>query len=90
MHTLALVIAEMRAMGVKSLALELEPVNPTYEDPDARPTEAPPEREPDKPQPDKPLDQCAAHGCSARKGGVFGNAVEYCQEHALTLAGVKP
>lgn len=85
MQTLALVIAEMRAMGVKSLALELEPVNPTYEDPDARPTEAPPEREPDK-----PLDQCAEPGCSKRKGGVFGNAVEYCQEHALTLAGVKP
>lgn len=84
MQSLAALTAEMRALGIKSLALELDSVvQPTYEAPGDQPTEAAPER------PEKPAHMCQAEGCSKPNGGVFGAAVEFCELHALAQAGVK-
>jgi hypothetical protein len=88
---LALLAYEMRAAGIKSLALELS------ESPGSLPTAhierdtlAPGEpSEPDAPPKDPKL--CVAAGCSSERGGLFGGSAagEYCREHALAKAGVK-
>ena len=84
---LAQLTAEMRAMGIRSLAIELDtPVEPTYTAPsgsESAPTEAP-EAEPKQP------DQCAALGCSDKRVGLFGGSIagEYCRAHAAQRAGL--
>ncbi len=82
MQSLVSLTAEMRALGVRSLAIELEsPVSPTYEAPE--PVELTPER------PEKPSGHCVVEGCSQPREGVFGAALEFCAVHALREAGVR-
>jgi len=86
---LALLAYEMRAAGIKSLALELsEPGGPpiaTFE----RETLAP-----DAPVgadlPAKAEDECSVPGCTSKRAGLFGGiAGDKCRTHALQLAGVR-
>jgi hypothetical protein len=86
---LALLVYELRAAGVKSLALELldEPSSPPIAD-EGRPTLAPDNSEPDVPP--KQPDQCIIPGCTAERRGIFGGiGGQYCREHALQRAGVR-
>lgn len=83
-------VAQLRGMGIKSLALELQDESSahlpaTHEE---RPTLAPgPEPEPEP----KEADQCMAPGCADKRGGLFGGSAggRYCRTHALQLAGVR-
>lgn len=85
MQALAALAAEMRALGVRSLAIELDsPVLPTYEAPE--PTEL---VELAPPRPEKPSTHCIVEGCHQAKEGVFGAALDYCAVHALREAGVR-
>lgn len=86
MQSLAALTTEMRALGIKSLALELDgPVTSIYEAPEDRPTEAPlPLR------PEKGPGTCQWEGCGDANGGMFGGvSPEYCERHALASAGVR-
>jgi hypothetical protein len=90
MNTLTLLRDEMRALGIKSLTVELEPRGIV----DDRPTDAPAPLEPaplddHDVKPEKGPGTCVAPGCSNRNGGVFGAAVELCELHALAEAGVR-
>jgi hypothetical protein len=88
MQTLTYLIAEMRVLGIKSLALELEsPGSPAIALTEERTTLAPGEPDPDEP---KMPDQCKAAGCGETRGGLFGGSVgaEYCRAHAAQRAGV--
>jgi hypothetical protein len=87
---LALLAYEMRAAGIKSLALELSESPGSLPAPYERDTLAPGEPpEPDLPPKDPKL--CAAAGCTSERGGLFGGSAagEYCREHALAKAGVR-
>lgn len=88
MQTLTLLIAEMRMLGIKSLALELEsPAAPAFASTDEQATLPPGEPDPDEP---KMPDQCVHPGCGELRGGLFGGAVggQYCRIHAAQRAGV--
>lgn len=94
MQTLTYLIAEMRELGIKSLALELsdDSGSPAIAYSDDRATLAPdaspaaPETEPEPKDPKL----CVALGCGAEKRGLFGSiASDYCRTHALQKAGVK-
>jgi hypothetical protein len=86
---LASLAYDMRAAGIKSLAIELTdepggvPMSPMDRDTMAPPAES------DLPPKDPKL--CAAAGCTSERGGLFGGSAagEYCREHALAKAGVK-
>jgi hypothetical protein len=85
MQTLPFLVAEMRALGVRRLELELEAepvVMPT--DASDRDTESPP-AEP------KPDGACAFDNCQQAREGLFGGSVGsmFCRQHALEAAGVK-
>jgi len=91
MQTLTYIIAEMRELGIKSLALELSENSGSpaiaYSDGRAAPApDAPTELEPEQKDPKL----CIAVGCGAEKRGLFGSiASDYCRTHALQKAGVK-
>lgn len=88
---LAAIAAEMRALGIKSLALELAdaPSLPPNETIAGRPTLAPGDTPPPESEPKRP-EQCAFPGCGEDKRGLFGAvASEFCRTHALQKAGVK-
>lgn len=85
-------IAEMRALGIKSLALELtdDSGSPAIAHSDDRATLAPDNPEADPDLPPKQPNQCVAVGCSADRKGLFGSiGGQYCREHALQRAGVR-
>lgn len=87
MRTLADLTAEMRALGIRSLAIELDgPTTPTYTPSD---TEIPAPAEQEPTEPDKPTTQCSVPGCYAPREGIFGAALDLCATHALGAAGVK-
>lgn len=82
---LALLAYEMRAAGIKSLALELDTLEspPTLADDSAPDTEAPPAEAKDP-------TLCVAVGCGEKAGGIFnGVAGQYCRAHAFAAAGVR-
>lgn len=91
MNMLTLLRDEMRALGIKSLTIELEPRGLlAYELPvDDRPTDTPSPLNLNEVRPEKGPGVCAAPGCTAANGGVFGAATEYCERHALAEAGVR-
>lgn len=89
---LPLLVIEMRALGIKSLALELSdnPGSPAIahsgDDRAASASDVPAEAD----APPKQPNQCVALGCSADRRGIFGGiGGEYCREHALQRAGVR-
>ena len=86
---LASLAYDMRAAGIKSLAIELaDETSTVHLSPIDRDTMAPPETEPDLPTKDPRL--CVSPGCTSERGGLFGGvAAEFCREHALAKAGVK-
>jgi hypothetical protein len=86
---LALLAYEMRAAGIKSLAIELS-------DSDQPPVDR--ERDTltpgaDKPEPEPPKDPtlCIAAGCGEKAEGLFAGRAgrEFCRGHALQQAGVR-
>lgn len=83
MQALTDLTAEMRALGIKSITIELDGTLP---DPADRPTEAPPEL---ARGPEKGPGMCQKPGCSNANGGVLGSAIEFCERHALEAAGVR-
>ena len=91
---LAMLAYEMKAAGIKSLALELQdesslpmPPGNVVERPNPAPGDLPTERETEPPK-DPRL--CVAPNCQSERGGLFGGiAGEFCREHALARAGVK-
>lgn len=88
---LALLVYELRAAGVKSLAIELstdadtlQPYGPE------RATLAPGATEPTEPEPPKDPKLCRAQGCGEEAGGIFGGIARHlCRAHAMQQAGVK-
>jgi hypothetical protein len=88
---LASLAYDMRAAGIKSLAIELADDAPTVSmSPMDRDTMAPPEGDPEPDLPPKDPRLCVALGCTSERGGLFGGvAAEFCREHALAKAGVK-
>lgn len=90
MQTLTYLIAEMRELGIRSLALELSDDHGLSREAstDDRATLAP--DEPPKPEAEpKAPGLCVAVGCGEEKRGLFGVAGDYCRTHALQKAGVR-
>lgn len=94
---LELLCIDMRALGIKSLALELETLpselpSPTHAD-DGQLTQS---RERDTLTPGDPEAEskdpklCIAPGCGETNGGLFGGSAggAFCRKHALARAGV--
>jgi hypothetical protein len=85
---LALLAYEMRAAGIKSLALELqdEPSSPPLATDEERPTLAPGDTD----APPKDPELCAHDGCGEKRGGIFnGVGAHLCRTHAFQSAGVR-
>lgn len=82
MQTLPFFIAELRALGVRRIDLELEPAAELLTVPE----------EPPEPAEDKPEGSCARSGCLSPREGLFEGRVspQFCRAHALAEAGVKP
>jgi hypothetical protein len=82
MQSLPFFIAELRALGVRRIDLELEPASAVATLPEA---------EPEAPAEDKPEGSCAFPGCLLQREGLLGGAVaaKFCRAHALAEAGVK-
>lgn len=84
-------VAEMRALGIKSLALELSDDSgaSAIAHSDDRTTLAPGDLpEPEREQKDSNL--CIAPGCGEEKRGIFGSvASDLCRTHAMQKAGVR-
>jgi hypothetical protein len=90
---LALLAYEMRAAGIKSLALELSDDSgpPAIASPDDRATLAP-DADPAFVEPEFRGDpnQCAMEGCGEPNGGVLGGKLkQFCRKHAFQRLGVK-
>ncbi|HKY41373.1 MAG TPA: hypothetical protein VJN18_35815 [Polyangiaceae bacterium] len=95
---LALFIYELRALGVKSLALELDDGSGSATlpaDSRERPTLAPdaivPAEQAREPEPPKDPEMCAHEGCGEKRGGLFRGGVggKYCRAHALAQMGIR-
>lgn len=88
MLTLTYLVAEMRELGIKSLALELE--SPSESPPmQAQAADSAPDTDVPPPEPKDPT-LCVATGCGEKAGGIFGGvAAQYCRAHAFQAAGVK-
>lgn len=89
---LALLVYELKALGVKSLALELSDDRPTSPPAfgEERPTLAP-EATSEPEARAKPEDECSVPACTAKRAGLFGGIAggDKCRTHALQLAGVR-
>jgi hypothetical protein len=81
MQSLPYFIAEMRALGVKRLDIELDPVPPSELPTDVEAAEPP--------TPPKPPGSCSFGDCVLPREGVLGAATDLCRMHALQAAGVK-
>jgi hypothetical protein len=85
MESLTALTLEMRALGIKTLTLELVHDGVVvYQPPSDRATEPP-----GPPPVEKSPGVCIRPGCSNVNGGVLGAAPEYCERHALEQAGVR-
>ncbi len=84
---LASLAYDMRAAGIKSLAIELADETPTVPlSPIDRDTMAPPEAEPAPPKDPK---LCVEGECQSEAVGILGGiGRQYCRTHALQKAGV--
>lgn len=96
MQTLTYLIAEMREMGIKSLALELSdnPGPPAIAFPgEERATLAPgdlPDAEPVEPEFRGDPNQCEVEGCGEPSGGVLGGKLRRrCRKHAFERLGIR-
>lgn len=86
---LALLAYELRAAGIKSLALELDDGSRFAIPGEERPTLAP-EANSDTEAPPKDPELCAAEGCGEKRGGIFGGVGGHlCRTHAFQAAGVR-
>jgi hypothetical protein len=86
---LALLVHEMRALGLKSLALELDDGSRFAIPGEERPTLAP-EANSDTEVPPKDPELCAHEGCGEKRGGIFGGLANHlCRSHAMQSAGVR-
>lgn len=94
---LALLAYEMKAAGIKTLAIELEQPGSQPSDPE-RPTltpgdlsaEAAASETESEPEPKDPA-LCIAPGCGEKAEGLFAGRAgrEFCRGHALLQAGVR-
>lgn len=86
---LALLAYEMRAAGIKSLAIELSDSDQPSTDRE-RDTLAPGVIEPAEPAEPKDPTLCATPDCGEKAGGIFnGIARHMCRTHAMQQAGVR-
>ncbi len=86
---LALLAYEMRAAGIKSLAIELSDSDQPPIDRE-RETLAPGAIEPSEPVEPKDPTLCAMPDCGEKAGGIFnGIARQLCRNHAMQQAGVR-
>jgi hypothetical protein len=86
---LALLAYEMKAAGIKSLALELDDGSRLSLPSEERATLAP-EANPDTETPPKDPELCAHEGCGEKRGGIFGGLANHlCRSHAMQSAGVR-
>jgi hypothetical protein len=83
MQSLPYFIAEMRALGVKRLDIELDPAPPSELPTDVEAAEPP--------TPPKPPGSCSFGDCLQPREGLLGGAAaaDLCRMHALQAAGVK-
>lgn len=86
---LASLVYDLRALGVRSLSIELD------EPPQSALSSAPPEFHTSPappPEPETKLEtQCAFPGCGDDKAGLFGGSVgaQFCRKHAAQRAGAR-
>lgn len=86
---LALLAYELRAAGIKSLALELDDGSRLSLPSEERAT-LPPEANSDTEAPPKDPDLCAYDGCGEKRGGILGGISSHlCRLHAFQKAGVR-
>ncbi len=90
---LAILVYELKALGIKSLAIELEQPGSQPFDPE-RPTLTPGDlaAEEKASEPAEPKDPtlCAMPDCGEKAGGIFnGIARQLCRTHAMQQAGVR-
>jgi hypothetical protein len=86
---LPLLVIEMRELGIKSLALELDDGSRFAIPGEERPTLAP-EATSDTEVPPKDPELCAHEGCGEKRGGIFGGVGSHlCRTHAFQAAGVR-
>lgn len=89
-------VIDMRALGIKSLALELSDDSgpPAIASPEDRATLAPDDLPPVPPTEVEPefaaSTQCAEPGCGEEPGGVLGGKMKHlCRKHAFARMGIK-
>lgn len=88
---LANLVYDLKALGIKSLAIELSDSDQPSTDRE-RDTLAPGIAEPAEPEPAEPKDPalCATPDCGEKAGGIFnGIARHMCRTHAMQQAGVR-
>ena len=91
---LALLAYELKAAGIKSLAIELEqPSSQPFdlERPTLTPGDLSAEERTAEPAESKDPTLCAATGCGEKAEGLFNGRAgrEFCRVHALQKAGVR-
>lgn len=90
-------VIDMRALGIKSLALELSDDSgaPAIAPPEERVTLAPDDLPPSPPADIEPEfrgdpNQCAFEGCGEPRGGILGGKLpKFCRKHAFSRLGIK-
>lgn len=89
---LALLVYELKAAGIKSLAIELDQPGSQPFDPE-RPTLTPGDLSAEEATAEPPKDPtlCCATGCGEKAEGLFNGRAgrEFCRVHALQKAGVR-
>lgn len=87
-----LLVIDMRALGIRSLALELSesPGSPPIALTDERPTLAPGDLPPETEAEPKDPSLCSYSGCGEKAGGILGGVGRHlCRMHAFQAAGVR-
>jgi hypothetical protein len=89
-------VIDMRALGIKSLALELSddsgaPAIATSEDrATLAPDDLPPPEPPVEPEFRGDPNQCAHVGCGEPSGGILGGKQrQFCRKHAFEKMGIR-
>lgn len=87
---LAILVYELKALGIKSLAIELSDSDQPPIDRE-RETLAPGAIEPAEPAEPKDPALCAEPDCGEKAGGIFGGRAGrgFCRAHAFAKAGVR-
>lgn len=91
---LAALVADMRALGIKTLTLELEDGLRLPPEQVQASGDGPPEPVADEPfvEPEFAAnpDVCALPGCGEPSGGILGGKMaQFCRKHALGKMGIK-